>query len=161
MQKENLVARNDTHNPADPDVVVTETGKGKFQQSVQMGAHHLLADEPIEVGGDDGGPSPYDLLSAALGTCTAMTLRMYADRKKLQLGQVKVRVSHDRVHAADCENCETKDGKIDRFVRQIAIDGSLSSDQKARLMEIADMCPVHKTLNREVLIETVSKSTDD
>jgi putative redox protein len=135
-------------------VVVTETHDGKLQQSVEVGPHHFLADEPVAVGGLDTGPSPYDLLTAALGTCTAMTLRLYADQKRLPLTGVSVTLTHAKVHATDCANCETKEGKIDRIDRTIALEGPLDAAQRARLLEIADKCPVHRTLTSEVEIRT-------
>lgn len=156
---ERYVAGGDADNQAGPEpdiagVLVSETGEGKFQQEVRTGGHCLIADEPVAAGGDDTGPSPYDLLSAALGTCTAMTLRMYADFKKLPLDHVAVRVSHDRIHAEDCADCETREGRIDRFSRAIALTGDLTDAQRTRLLEIADRCPVHRTLHSEVVIET-------
>lgn len=135
-------------------VVVTETREGKFTQTIRAGAHHLRADEPVAVGGNDSGPSPYDLLLAALGTCTAMTLRMYADLKQLPLERVSVRLRHDKVHAQDCAECETREGKIDRIEREIELAGALDEAQRAKLMEIADKCPVHRTLHSEVWITT-------
>jgi uncharacterized OsmC-like protein len=136
-------------------VIVRETGKGKFQQEVRSGRHHLTADEPTNVGGLDSGPGPYDLLLAALGACTSMTLRLYADQKKLPLKRVEVRLRHDRIYAADCAECETKQGLLDHIERVISLEGDLDAKQRARLMEIADMCPVHKTLTSEVRIHTV------
>jgi uncharacterized OsmC-like protein len=136
-------------------VIVRETGKGKFQQEVRSGRHHLTADEPVNVGGLDSGPGPYDLLLAALGACTSMTLRLYADQKKLPLNRVEVRLRHDRIYAADCAECETKQGLLDHIERVISLEGDLDAKQRARLMEIADMCPVHKTLTSEVRIHTV------
>jgi putative redox protein len=135
-------------------VVVSETGEGKFQQSVAVGPHHFLADEPAAVGGMDSGPSPYDLLIAGLGACTAMTLRLYADQKGLPLTGVSVTLRHAKIHAADCTTCETKEGKIDRIERTIALEGPLDAAQRARLLEIADKCPVHRTLTSEVEIRT-------
>ena len=131
-------------------VAVAETRAGKFQASVRMGKHGLLADEPESYGGMDTGPAPYDLLSAALGACTTMTLRMYADFKKLDLPRVAVTVEHDKVHARDCQDCgeeiNSQPGKIDRFERTIHVDGGVAPDLQAKLVEIADKCPVHKTL---------------
>jgi uncharacterized OsmC-like protein/alpha-beta hydrolase superfamily lysophospholipase len=135
-------------------VVVTETGVGKFQQSVVIGPHRLTADEPVAAGGLDSGPGPYDLLLSALGACTSMTMRLYADHKKLPLDRVSVSLTHAKIHAQDCEECETKEGKIDRIDRAITMTGSLSDEQRARLMEIADKCPVHRTLHSEINIRT-------
>ena len=139
---------------AEGGVFVSETRQGRFQQEVTAGRNRILADEPVDVGGDDSGFSPYQLLNAALGTCTSMTLRMYAERKGLKLEHVSVRVSHDRIHAEDCAECENKDGYVDRFEREISLEGDLSDAERERLMEIADKCPVHKTLHNEVVVET-------
>jgi uncharacterized OsmC-like protein/fermentation-respiration switch protein FrsA (DUF1100 family) len=139
---------------AAPAVVVTETREGRFQQLVETGRHRLLADEPTAVGGLDSGPSPYDLLLAALGTCTSMTLRLYAERKALPLERTSVTLRHQRIHAADCENCETKEGMLDRIDRAVRLDGDLDEDQRRRLLEIADKCPVHRTLTSEIEIRT-------
>ncbi len=136
-------------------VIVRETGKAKFQQKVISGKHSLIADEPIDVGGLDSGLSPYDLLLAALGACTSMTLRLYADQKKLPLTRVEVRLRHDRIYANDCAECETKEGLIDHIERVITLEGDLDAAQRARLLEIADKCPVHRTLTHEVNIHTV------
>jgi uncharacterized OsmC-like protein/alpha-beta hydrolase superfamily lysophospholipase len=135
-------------------VTVRETGQGRFQQEIKAGAHRFIADEPVAAGGRDSGPNPYDLLLAALGACTAMTLRLYAERKALPLDQVTVRLRHAKIHAADCETCETKDGMIDRIERGIVLEGVLDQEQRARLLEIADKCPVHRTLTSEVDIRT-------
>jgi putative redox protein len=135
-------------------VRVLEAGQGKFAQDVYMGRHRLRADEPVAVGGADAGPSPYDLLLAALGTCTAMTVRMYADLKKLPLARVSVDLKHDKVHAQDCEDCETREGKIDRIDRVVTLEGELDETQRAKLLEIANKCPVHRTLHSEVWIPT-------
>jgi putative redox protein len=136
-------------------VVVRETRRGQFQQEIIVGAHRLLADEPVASGGLDSGPGPYDFLLAALGACTSMTLRLYADRKQLPLARTVVRLRHSKIHAADCAECETKEGKIDRIERAIALEGALDADQRARLIEIADKCPVHRTLESEINIRTV------
>ena len=136
-------------------VVVTETGGGKFQQSVAIGPHRLIADEPVAAGGLDSGPGPYDFLLAGLGACTSMTLRIYAEHKKLPLERVSVTLSHSKIHAQDCEECETKEGKIDRIERAITLTGDLSDEERARLLEIADKCPVHRTLHSEINIRTV------
>lgn len=136
-------------------VRVRETQNGKFQQDVLVDDHHLLADEPASVGGDGTGPSPYDYLSIALGTCTSMTLRMYADFKKLPLGRVSVDVSHGKVHADDCRDCqEGKTGRIDRFERTISVDGELSPELRGKLEEIAGKCPVHRTLEASSVVVT-------
>ena len=140
----------------EPRVVrVTETREGKFQQAITMGPHKIIADEPVAVGGLDSGPGPYDLLLAGLGACTAMTLRLYADRKNLPLERVSVTLAHGKVHAEDCANCETKEGMIDRIDRAIALDGPLDEAQRAKLREIADKRPVHRTLESEIEIRTV------
>ncbi len=135
-------------------VRVSEAGHGLFLQEVTMGKHHLLADEPTSIGGFDAGPSPYELLLAGLGACTAMTIRMYADRKKIELAGVSVDLEHDRMHAEDCAACETKVGRVDRIRRHIAIEGNFDEATRARLLEIADKCPVHHTLTHELVIET-------
>ncbi|MGE3991179.1 bifunctional alpha/beta hydrolase/OsmC family protein [Pseudorhodoplanes sp.] len=136
-------------------VIVTETGIGKFQQTISAGHHVLTADEPIAQGGEDSGPNPYDLLLAGLGACTSMTLRHYADRIGLPLERVSVALKHSRIHAADCEACETKEGKVDRIDRVLTLKGNLDSEQRKRLLEIADKCPVHRTLTSEIDIRTV------
>ncbi len=138
-------------------VLVRETGEGKFQQEVLSGPHRFLADEPVKVGGLDSGPGPYDLLLAGLGACTAMTLRLYAERKKLPLARVSVRLSHNKIHAEDCASCETKEGMLDRIDRAITLEGDLDAAQRQRLMEIADKCPVHRTLTSEIDIRTVER----
>jgi uncharacterized OsmC-like protein len=119
-----------------------------------MGPHRLIVDEPSEVGGEDSGPSPYDLILAALGACTAMTLRLYATHKQFPLERVSVALRHEKVHAADCSDCETKEGRIDRIERVIDVEGPLDDAMKARLLEIANRCPVHRTLHSEVSIAT-------
>lgn len=140
------------------DVVVGETGQGRFQVSVQAGPHRFLADEPADVGGADTGPSPYDLMSAALGACTAMTLRMYVRHKKLELGLVTVTVRHNKVHAADCLECtdgeRARGGKIDRFERMISIDGGVPEGLADKIVEIAGKCPVHRTLEHGAKVAT-------
>lgn len=138
----------------DPDVLVQETGQGSFQQEVVTGRHHLLADEPRGAGGDDTGPSPYGLLLAALGTCTSMTLRMYAARKGWPLEGVRVGLSHRKIHAHDCADCETRAGRVDEIERRIELSGALDDEQRSRLLEIADKCPVHRTLHSEIKVRT-------
>jgi uncharacterized OsmC-like protein/alpha/beta superfamily hydrolase len=140
---------------ADGSVLVRETRRGKFQQEVIVGRHRLLADEPVSSGGMDSGLGPYDFLLAGLGACTSMTLRLYADRKQLPLQQTSVRLRHNKIHAADCADCETKEGMLDRIELAITLDGELNAEQRASLMEIADKCPVHRTLESEIDIRTV------
>ncbi len=135
-------------------VLVREAGAGKFQQEIAIGPHRLIADEPASAGGDDTGPSPYDLLSAALGACTAMTIRMYADAKKLPLERVRVNLRHEKIHASDCSECETREGRVDRIERVIELEGPLDDAARAKLLEIANKCPVHRTLHSEVVIPT-------
>ena len=135
-------------------VTVQETGQSKFQQEVTVGPHHLIADEPASAGGQDSGPNPYDFLLTGLGACTSMTMRMYADRKSLPLDRVTVTLNHSKVYAKDCEECETKTGMLDQIERVIAIEGNLDAEQRSKLMEIADKCPVHRTLTSEVRIVT-------
>jgi len=139
-------------------VLVRETGGGKFQQEIVSGPHRLIADEPVAVGGLDSGPSPYNYLLAALGACTAMTLRLYADHKKLPLERVSVRLTHNKIHATDCENCETKVGMLDRIDRNITLEGPLDAEQRKRLIEIADKCPVHRTLESEIDTRTFDRA---
>ncbi len=141
--------------PAEAGVVtVSETGAAKFQQRVSVGPHSFLADEPVAMGGLDSGPGPYDLLIAGLGACTAMTLRLYADRKQLPLAHVAVRLRHSKIHATDCAECETREGMLDRIERTITLEGELDAAARARLLEIADKCPVHRTLTSEIDIRT-------
>ncbi|MDE0059120.1 MAG: alpha/beta fold hydrolase [Defluviicoccus sp.] len=135
-------------------VVVAENGIGRFGQDIAAGEHRLRADEPASVGGLDRGPTPYQLLSSALGTCTTMTLRMYAQRKQWPLERAAVTVRQQKIHAADCAECETADGKIDSFEREIELVGPLDEEQRARLLEIADKCPVHRTPHGEVRVTT-------
>ena len=141
--------------PDEPrQVVVTETRASKFQQQVTLGPHRLIADEPASIGGEDTGPGPYDLLLSALGACTAMTMRLYADRKALPMDRVSVTLNHKTIYAKDCEECETKEGMLDQIERNISIAGELDAEQRAKLMEIADKCPVHRTLTSEIRIVT-------
>jgi len=136
-----------------PDVIVRGDAVG-FTQQIDVGSHRLTADEPIEVGGRDTGPSPYDLLLAALGSCTSMTVSLYARTKKWPLESVTVNLRHSKIHAADCRDCETKEGKIDRIERDIHFIGTLDQEQRKKLLEIADKCPVHRTLHSEINIQT-------
>ena len=138
-----------------PGVVeVRETRTGPLAQQVRAGRHVLMAGEPIAVGGDDAGPGPYDYLLAALGACTSMTMRLYAERKGIAAERFSVRLSHRRIHAEDCADCETKEGNIGEITLDILIEGDVSEAARARLMEIADRCPVHQTLTHEIKIRS-------
>ena len=134
--------------------VVVRGAATAFVQEVVVGAHRLAADEPIAVGGSDSGPTPYDLLLASLGSCTSMTVGLYARRKGWPLEAVTVRLRHGRIHAEDCEHCETRDGMIERIEVVVELAGSLSDSQRTRLLEIAERCPVHRTLTSEIDIRT-------
>ena len=135
------------------EVVVYGDAKG-FMQEIVIGPHRLVADEPTDMGGTDEGPTPYDLLLAALGACTSMTAALYARRKSWPLESVAARLRHSRIHAIDCAECETKEGKIDRIELEIELTGPLSNEQRSKLLEIAKKCPVHRTLTTEVDIRT-------
>jgi putative redox protein len=137
-----------------PGVRVAEAGESKFAQLVSAGRHRLRADEPVAAGGDDSGPDPYALLLAGLGACTSMTVRMYAQRKNWPLAHVTVDLKHGKVHAQDCAECETREGRIDKIERLVTLEGDLDEDQRQRLLEIANQCPVHRTLHSEVWIAT-------
>ena len=134
-------------------VIVHGTAVG-FAQEVEIGSHELYADEPVSYGGTDTGATPYDLLLAALGTCTSMTIGLYARQRKWPLENITVSLRHSKIHAKDCDDCETKEGKVDRIEREIHLDGSLTEEQRTKLMEIADRCPVHQTLTSEINIKT-------
>ncbi len=133
-------------------VVASLDAEDGFTTAMKVGNHYLTADEPEDFGGNDFGPSPYELVSAGLSACTAMTIQMYAKRKSWPLENVEVHASYDKVHATDCENCETSDAKIDTFFREIKLVGNLDEKQKNRIMQIADKCPVHKTLHSSVQV---------
>ncbi len=135
-------------------VAVRERGSGRFAQEIAAGRHRFSADEPADYGGDDSGPTPYDLLLAGLGACTTMTVRMYAARKGWPLDRAEVRLSHEKIHAQDCADCETREGRIDRIERRLTLDGPLDAAQREKLLEIADKCPVHRTLTGEIKINT-------
>ncbi|HVT57513.1 MAG TPA: OsmC family protein [Thermoanaerobaculia bacterium] len=136
-----------------PQVEVVGTGPG-LAQEIRAGRHHLRADEPVAAGGTDLGPNPYDLLLAALGACTSITLHLYAARKKMPLVGVRVRLRHSRIHAEDCATCETKQGMLDHIDLEIELTGPLTAEQRARLLEIAGHCPVHRTLDSEIDIQS-------
>ncbi len=134
--------------------VTVRTATGAYRTEILARTHALVADEPKAVGGEDLGPTPYDLLAAALGACTTMTLRMYADRKQWPLEEVVVRLEHSRIHAEDEERCENGEARLDRLDREVTLTGPLDEEQRARLLEIADRCPVHRTLSAGVLVRT-------
>ena len=135
-------------------LVVVQGGRSGFIQDIMARQHRLTADEPSGPGAGDMGPTPYELLLAALGACTSITLKMYARQKKWPLEEVVVRLGHSRIHAADCGECETKEGMLDRIDRELELKGPLTQEQKARLLEIAEKCPVHRTLTSEVNIRS-------
>ena len=143
--------------PAAEGVLVVENGLGKLSQDVIVGRHLLHADEPVAAGGDDTGPNPYDHLAAALGACTTMTMRLYAERKGWPLARASVRVKHGKMHAEDCAECETREGKVDLLTREISLEGPLDAEQRTRLVEIAEKCPVHRTLHSEIVVRTTLK----
>jgi putative redox protein len=135
------------------EVVVHGSAAG-FAQEITVGSHRLSSDEPVQAGGTDSGPSPYDLILSALGSCTSMTLGMYARRKAWPLESVTVRLRNSRIHAVDCAECETKEGMLDRIELDIELRGTLSAEQRSKLLEIANKCPVHRTLVSEINIRT-------
>ena len=135
-------------------LVVVQGGRSGFTQDIMARQHRLTADEPTSSGGEDMGATPYELLLAALGACTSITLRMYARQKKWPLEEVVVRLGHSRIDAADCAECETKEGMLDRIDRELELKGPLTPEQKARLLEIAEKCPVHRMLTSEVNIRS-------
>ena len=137
-----------------PSLVIVRGAANGFVQEVTAGAHQLRSDEPPALGGTDSGPTPYDLLLAALGSCTSMTVAMYARRKRWPLQRVTVRLRHSRVHAEDCAACETQDTRLTVIDREIVLDGPLGDDQRARLLAIANRCPVHLTLTSRIEIRT-------
>jgi uncharacterized OsmC-like protein/alpha/beta superfamily hydrolase len=142
-------------SPSEEDAqVLVRTGRAHFRTEIVANGHRMVADEPEAVGGTDQGGTPYDYLLAALGACTAITLRMYADRKKWALNEIVVRLQHSKVHAEDCEDCETQEGRVDIIGRKIELGGDLDKSQRQRLLEIADRCPVHRTLHSEIVVRT-------
>jgi uncharacterized OsmC-like protein len=141
------------HDSGEGEVIVRGDATG-FAQEITAGRHRLAADEPVAVGGTNTGPTPYDLFLSALGSCTSMTVAMYARRKAWPLESVKVRLGHSRIHAEDCAHCDTKDGHIDRIDVAIELTGDLTEEQRRRLLEIAGKCPVHRTMTSEIDIQT-------
>ncbi|PEN05630.1 hypothetical protein CRI93_12000 [Longimonas halophila] len=143
---------------ADADVpesgVTATTGSDGYRTEMRARHHKLIADEPASVGGEDTGPTPYEYLSAGLAACTTMTLQMYARRKGWPLDEAHVDVQHNKIHAEDCADCDTKEGKIDRFTRTVSVTGDLSDEQRSRLLDIANKCPVHRTLHSEIDVVT-------
>jgi putative redox protein len=150
-----LPEREEQSDPAVPEgVVVARTDTGGFRTDIQLGTHHVTADEPASVGGTNLGPTPYGLLSASLAACTTMTLKMYAEHKKLDFKSATVSVTHEKVHADDCADCESNSGRIDEFRRVLTLEGNFTDEQRQRLLEIADRCPVHRTLHGEIKVRT-------
>jgi len=143
-----------TTEQTEPGHVIVHGTAAGFAQEIEIGSHELYADEPVSFGGTESGPSPYDLLLAALGSCTSMTIGFYARKRSWPLEKIIVSLRHSRIHAADCEDCETKEGKIDRIDLDIQLTGSLTDEQRAKLIEIAGKCPVHQTLTSEINIKT-------
>ena len=148
------VAQETQTEDSGPDEVVATTPAGGFRTELAVAGHAMIADEPVAYGGTNLGPTPYDYLGAALASCTTMTLQMYARHKNLDLQSANVRVRHQKVHAKDCTDCETESGKIDEFRRVLELTGDLSDAQRQRMLEIADRCPVHRTLHSEVKVRT-------
>ena len=143
-----------TTEQTEPGHVIVHGTAAGFAQEIEIGSHELYADEPVSFGGTESGPSPYDLLLAALGSCTSMTVGFYARKRRWPLENITVSLRHSRIHAADCEDCETKEGKIDRIELDVQLTGSLTAEQREKLMEIAERCPVHQTLTSEINIKT-------
>jgi putative redox protein len=140
------------------DVIVRS--QAGLTQSIAVGDYKLIADEPVDAGGTGLGPNPYELLLAALGACTSMTVRLYAERRGWPLESVEVTLHQERIHAEDCANCETREGFLDKITKAIAFHGPLDEVQRQRLLEIAEICPVQRTLQREVKIEQVLLPAD-
>ena len=143
-----------TAEKSDMTSVVVHGSAAELAQEIVVGRHHIAADEPVSVGGTDTGPSPYDFLLAALGACTSMTVGMYARRKGWPLEEATVNLRYAKVHAIDCAECETKEGMLDRIELDIHFAGSLTDEQRSKLLEIANKCPVHRTLTSKIVIVT-------
>ena len=143
-----------TTEEAKPGHVIVHGTAASFAQEVEIDSHELYADEPVSYGGTDTGPTPYDLLLAALGSCTSMTIGFYARKRRWPVENITVSLRHSKIHATDCEECETKEGKIDRIELDIQLTGTLTEEQHAKLIEIAGKCPVHQTLTSEINIKT-------
>jgi len=141
--------------------VAVRTGKASLQTEIMVRNHRMIADEPLYEGGSDTGPTPYDYLIAALGACTSMTLRMYADRKQWPLEEIVVRLKHEKTHAKDCRQCDKATEGMDRIEREIEVTGPLTPEQKGRLLKISDRCPVHRTLTSKIHIESRLKEDRD
>ncbi|HEY6070028.1 MAG TPA: OsmC family protein [Chthoniobacterales bacterium] len=136
-----------------PHVIVHGDAKG-FAQKIDIGSFHIDADEPVSYGGTDTGPSPYDLILGALGACTSMTIGLYARKRSWPVDKITVSLRHSKIHAKDCDDCETKEGRIDRVEMEIHLEGALTDEQRAKLMEVAGKCPIHQTLTHEINIKT-------
>jgi uncharacterized OsmC-like protein len=143
-----MAEQNDNKTPE----IVVRGGADSFKQEIIAGKHRLVADEPVSAGGGDAGPDPYDYLLTSLGICTSMTVGFYARRNKWPLEKITVSLWHSRIHAKDCEECETKEGMVDRMDVEVGLTGPLTAEQHAKLMEIAAKCPVHRTLTSEINI---------
>ena len=155
MNAEAKSGENIEGSTVEPDVIVRGKADG-FLQEITSGGHNFKADEPASVGGTDAAPTPYDYLLAGLGACTSMTVSLYARQKKWPLEEVRVGLRHSRIHAKDCADCETKEGRLDRIEMDVNLSGSLTAEQRAKLMEIAGKCPVHRTLKAEINIKVRS-----
>ena len=151
---EPVARKSDAPAGSESGVVIVRGGATGFAQEMEVGRHRLRADEPLSAGGTDTGPSPYDLLLEALGSCTSMTIALYARRKQWPLEGVTVRLRHSKIHALDCAECETQDGMLDHIEREVELAGKLSAEERAKLLEIAMKCPVHRTLKSEIDIQT-------
>jgi uncharacterized OsmC-like protein len=141
-----------TQTDKEPAHVIVRGGANSFRQEITAGTHQLVADEPTNVGGGDAGPDPYDYLVSSLGVCTSMTIGLYARRNRLPLENITVSLSHFRIYAADCGECETKQGMLDRIDVEVELTGPLTAEQHAKLMQVAAKCPVHRTLTSEINI---------